>query len=250
MLPVLRLGPFTLPAGPLALLAAFYLALEIGERGARRRGLPKELMSNVAMLAFGAGILAARLGYVAKNLAAYQLDWSQVFALDLGTLHSQTGAITALIAAYAYLQRKNVNLRAFLDALAPALTLAFAVLSFGNLLTGDGYGAVARDLPWAIFLWGEPRHPVQAYEMVAYLAIFILLWFRAPRLEQGGQFLLAVALLAGARVLLEPFRGDSLAGVAGLRAAQVIALAAMTIAGLMLARQLNVTLPRTKSQED
>ncbi len=240
MLPVLRLGPFVLPVGPFALLITFFLTLEIGDHAGGRRGLQKDLFSNVGTLAVITGIVAARLAYIVKNLPSYQLDWLQIFALNLGTLDVGTGAVVALLAALWYLQRQKVNLRVFADALAPALALGLAFLSFGNLLTGDAYGAVVRGLPWAIYLWGELRHPVQIYELLAYLAIFAFLWFRAPRLFDGARFLMAVALLAGARVLLEPFRGDSLAWAAGLRSAQVIALVVMTGAALVLVRGLNV----------
>ncbi len=247
MLPVLRLGPFTLPVGPLALILAFYLALEIGDREGRRLGLRKDLISNAAVLSLLAGIVAARLAYVAANFSSYQLDWLQLFAVNLGTLDVTAGALLGLLAGYAYLQRRNVKWSALADALAPALALALAVLSLGNLLTGDAYGAVARDptgtfsLPWAVFLWGEPRHPVQVYEMLAYLAIFAFLQFRAPRLRwfEGARFWLAIALLAGPRVLLEPFRGDSVAWVAGLRSMQIVALVVMTAAAAMLARGLS-----------
>ena len=244
MLPVLNLGPFTLPVGPLALILAFYLALEIGDREARRLGWRKDLISNAALLSLFVGIVGARLAYAAANLSSYRLDWLQLFALNLGTLNPTAGVLIGLGAGYAYLQRQRVKRGVLLDALAPALVIFLAVLSFGNLLTGDAYGAVARDLPWAIFLWGQSRHPVQLYEMVAYLTIFAWLWFR-PRFGEGlpefdgARFVLAVALLAGTRVLLEPFRGDSVAWVAGLRAMQVLALVVMTGTMLILVRRLN-----------
>ncbi len=240
MFPVLRLGSVALPVGPFVLLAAFFIALEVGERAGRRRGLPKDLILNVGSLAVVVGILAARLAYVLTHLAGYQLDWSQIFAINLGTLDMGTGVLVGLLVALVYLQRHRVDLDILADALAPAAALALAIISFGNLLTGDAYGAPARDLPWAIVLWGEPRHPVQVYELVTYLAIFAFLWFLGSRPEpvegfDGGQFLLAVAFIAGARVWLEPFRGDSVAWVAGLRSMQVLALLVMTGAGLALA---------------
>ena len=245
MLPVLRLGPFTLPAGPVALILAFYLTLEIGDREGRRLGLRKDLISNAAFLSLVAGVAAARLAYVAENFSSYQLDWSQIIAVNLGTLDVTAGALVGLLAGYIYLQRRNVKWSVLADALAPALALALAVWSLGNLLTGDAYGAAARNLPWAIFLWGEPRHPVQVYEMLAYLAIFTFMQFRAPREPwfEGARFWLAVALLAGARVLLEPFRGDSVAWLAGLRSMQVLALVGMTTAAALLARGLSAAHP-------
>lgn len=51
------------------------------------------------------------------------------------------------------------------------------------------------------------------------------------------------AKYAGARVLLEPFRGDSVAWTFGLRSMQVLALVVMTIAGALLARGLSAAHP-------
>lgn len=235
MLPVIRLGSFTLPIAPLVLLAVFFTFQEVGDRAAKRLKLPEGVVSTALFWTFGVGLVAARLGYVARNLDAYLSDPLQIFGLNLGTLDLTTGVLFGLVAGVAYLQRKKISLRLFADALAPALALAMAVWSFGNLLTGDAYGIPAPNLPWAISLWGEMRHPVQVYELIAYLGIFWLMWTRAPRPFDGAHFLITVALLAGARLLLEPLRGDSVAWVAGLRVAQVIAFVVMTFALVLLA---------------
>ncbi len=230
MLPVLRLGPFTIPVSPLTWLAAFFVLQEIGERAARRLKLPDDVFSGALMWTIGVGIVAARLGYVARYLDTFLAEPLQIVALNFGTLDLTTGVLFGLVAGIAYLQRKKVSMRLFADALAPALVIGMAVLSFGNLLTGDAFGVPAPNLPWAIFLWGELRHPVQVYELFAYLTIFWFVWTRAPRPFDGAHFLITVALLAGARVVLEPLRGDSVAWVIGLREAQVIALVVMSIA--------------------
>lgn len=235
MLPVLHLGPFTLPVAPLTWLAAFFVLQEIGERAARRLKLPNDVFSTALLWTIGAGIVAARLGYVARYRDTYIAEPLQMIALNLGTLDVMTGVLFGVIAGIAYLQRKKVSLPLFADALAPALAMGFAVTSFGNLLSGDAYGAPAPNLPWAISLWGEPRHPVQVYEFLAYLLIFWFIWARAPRPFDGAHFLVAIALLAGVRLLLEPLRGDSVGWIMGLRVGQVAALASMSAALLLLA---------------
>lgn len=232
MLPVIRLGPVTLPTAPMVLIAVFFTLQELGDHAARRLKLPEGVVSTALFWTFGVGLGAARLGYVARNLDAYISDPLQILGLNFGTLDLTAGVLFGLVAGVAYLQRKKINMRLFADAMAPALALALAVYSFGNLLTGDAYGTLARDLPWAIELWGEQRHPVQVYEMLAYLAIFALLWFQTRQwnLFDGAPFLVVITLLAAARLMLEPLRGDSVAWVAGLRGAQVVAFVLMTVA--------------------
>ncbi|MDL1894674.1 prolipoprotein diacylglyceryl transferase [Anaerolineae bacterium CFX7] len=253
MLPVLRLGPFTVPVAPLAWLVAFFVLQEIGERAAKRLKLTDDVFSGALTLTIGVGIVAARLGYVARYLDAFLAEPLQLVALNFGTLDLTTGALFGLIAGIAYLQRKKVSVRLFGDALAPALALGMAVLSFGNLLTGDAFGVPASNLPWTIFLWGEMRHPVQVYELIAYLLIFWFVWTCAPlacrhaygvssdivrddmRPFEGAHFLITLALIAGIRVLLEPLRGDSVPWVMGLRGAQVVAFVVMSMALLLFA---------------
>lgn len=235
MLPVVRLGPFTVPVAPLSLIAAFFVLQEIGERAAKRLKLPGDVFSGALMWTVIVGIIAARLGYTTRYLDAYIVDPLQIVALNFGTLDSTTGILFGFIAGIVYLQRKNISLRVYVDALAPALALAYAVISLGNLLTGDAYGVPAPNLPWAIFLWGEMRHPTQVYESALYLGIFALVWVRAPRPFDGAHFLITIALLAGVRVLLEPLRGDSVAWVGGLRVGQVLSLGVMSGALVLFA---------------
>ncbi|MCC7165573.1 MAG: prolipoprotein diacylglyceryl transferase [Anaerolineae bacterium] len=235
MLPVLRLGPFTIPVAPLTWLAAFFVLQEVGDRAAKRLKLPDGVFSGALLWTLGIGAVAARLGYAARYLEAYLADPLQIITLNFGTLDLVTGAILGAAAGIAYLQRKKVSLPLFADALAPALAIALVVTSFGNLLTGDAFGVPAPNLPWAIFLWGEMRHPVQVYELVIYLAIFWFVWTRAPRPFEGAHFLITIALLAGARVLLEPLRGDSVAWLMGVRMAQGTALVVMTVALVLFA---------------
>lgn len=251
LIPILRLGPFTIPVAPLTWLAAFFVLQEIGERAAKRLKLPADVFSGALTWMIGVGIVAARLGYVARYLDAFIAEPLQIIALNFGTLDLTIGALFGFIATVTYLQRKKVSVRLIADALAPALALGMAVLSFGNLLKGDAFGVPAPNLPWAIFLWGELRHPVQVYELVAYLVIFWLVWTRAPRPYNGAHFLITIALIAGIRVLLEPLRGESVAWVMGLRGAQVVALVVMSMALLLCAvsiqRAARTDKPRTES---
>jgi prolipoprotein diacylglyceryltransferase len=50
-----------------------------------------------------------------------------------------------------------------------------------------------------------------------------MLWFRKSDLPAGILFLNFIALTAGARLLLEAFRGDSTLVFGGLRLAQILA---------------------------
>ncbi len=240
MMPVLHLGPLTIPAAPLTLLLALLAFLEFGDRAAKRLQLSEGVVSSALMWALGVGLVSARLGYVLRYWDAYAGDPLQIFALNLGTLDTTLAVIGGGIAALVYLQRKQIDLRTFGDAIAPALALAMAIVSLGNLLSGDAYGIAAPGLPWAIVLWGEPRHPVQIYEMFAYALLFVWLWTRAPRPFAGATCLIAVAVIAAVRLVLEPLRGDSALWLQGIRIAQMLALGVLVAASALYVRGLRI----------
>jgi phosphatidylglycerol:prolipoprotein diacylglycerol transferase len=60
------------------------------------------------------------------------------------------------------------------DLIAPFLPLGQAIGRLGNFLAGDAYG-LPTSLPWAVYQAGAPRHPVQLYELIFDLGLFIFL---------------------------------------------------------------------------
>ena len=85
-------------------------------------------------------------------------------------------------------------------------------------------------MPWGIELWNATRHPTQIYELIASLLVCGLIWFRKMDSLPGSDFLLFAALMAGTRLFLEAFRGDSTLVLGGIRLAQVIAWLVLAIA--------------------
>jgi prolipoprotein diacylglyceryltransferase len=106
------------------------------------------------------------------------------------------------------------------------LTPLFATLAIGlslsHLAAGTAFGK-PTNLPWGINLWNTSRHPTQIYELIASLIIFGLVWFHQKDYPSGSTFLLFIAFIAGTRLFLEAFRGDSTLIFGGIRLAQVIA---------------------------
>ncbi len=224
MYPVIQIGPATIQSSLLALIAALWLGATLAERECARRGLSGDDAWNLIILAAVATIIAARLIYVAQNLTAYADDWRQVFSPTPGTLALRYGAVFGLVAAYAYLQRRRIPPARFADALAPGALIALAIFALGQFLSGDAYGAPS-DLPWAIPLYGEPRHPAQLYDAFAALLGFAIVWRAARRQSADGSIaLFTIAWYSAARVLIDAFRGDGAVLPGGYRTSQIIAL--------------------------
>ncbi len=134
MFPVIHLGPLTIQARGLILLAAFWLAAEAAERGAKRLGLRGDVVYSLAFIAAAAGLIGARLGYVLEHWSAYQSDLGAIVALNFNTLSPLAGIVTGVIAAYWYARRKGVANRKLLDALTPG----FIVFAGGLALADAG----------------------------------------------------------------------------------------------------------------
>ncbi|HEX9438316.1 MAG TPA: prolipoprotein diacylglyceryl transferase family protein [Roseiflexaceae bacterium] len=224
MFPILQLGPLALYVPALALLAGVWVGAWLVEKEAIRLGLHGETISTLVFIGLVAGLIGARLWYVAHNLGAYAADPIALFSLSPATLTPAAGLLIGIAAAGLYGLRRMLPPRTTLDALAPGLATMLVAIGCAHLASGDGFGEPAQ-LPWSIFLWDADRHPSQVYEIVGALIVLGAWWrLRGRRPFDGFGFLLVVALSAAARLFLEAFRGDSALIAGGLRAAQVGAL--------------------------
>ncbi len=238
MYPVIRVGPAALQSSVLALIVALWLAATLAERAWKRRsGEAKndgEAAWNVMALVVAVTLIAGRLVYVGQNPSIYAADPLQIFSPTPGTLSLGVGAAIGVLAALAYIQRRRIPLLPLLDAFAPGVLAAIASVALGQFLSGDAYGA-PTDVPWAVFSWGEWRHPVQLYDALAALGGLLLVRrMRTPRV--GEVALAAIAWYSAARVLIDAFRGDATVIAGGYRSTQVIALAVLLVALWLMSR--------------
>lgn len=111
---------------------------------ARERGLRREPIVDLIVIVAVAGIVGARLFYLAEHGDLLRPgEW-------LGTLgFSIYGAvILGPAAAAAYMRWRGLGMR-YLDALAAGFPLGLLVGRVGDLINGEHYGP-ASDLPWAV----------------------------------------------------------------------------------------------------
>ena len=228
MLPVLQIGSLAIPVPGLALLAGVWVALWLVEKEAKRLEVNPDAVYTLAFIGLVAGLIGARLAYVARYWSIYAGDLLGIFSLNTAGLSPAEGALIGATAAFIYGARKQLPLRVTLDALAPGVAMMAVAVAVAHLASGDAFGAATPaafgGVPWGVYLWGEYRHPSQIYELIAALGVLGIGWqVRAQGLPAGAgfNFLLIVALSAVARIFLEAFRGDSLVIAGGWRAAQV-----------------------------
>ncbi len=236
MFPYLRLGPVSMQTPGLALLAGVWIGLLLAERRAARLKMDASQVYNLVFSGLLVGIIAARLGYAARYLDAYLASPLSLVSLDTHSLDPLIGLAGGLLAFFIDLYRRKLPFRRTLDVLAPGLAAFLVSLGLAHLLSGDAFGSATR-LPWAVYLWGEYRHPTQVYEILLALAVFFLVW-KHPLEGQGEglDFALFLALSAGVQVFIMAFRGDSTFLPGGFRAGPVIGLAVLALALWLLDR--------------
>ena len=155
-------------------------------------------------------VVGARLGHCLFYDPAYYLSNPlKILAINEGGLASHGGGIGAILATLYYAKKNSINFLYLLDRLAiPTALFAFFV-RMGNLMNSEILG-LQTDVPWAVvFLRVDviPRHPVQLYEALAYLSIFIVLAllyvFKSEKIKSGFLFGLFLMLVFSARIAVE-----------------------------------------------
>jgi phosphatidylglycerol---prolipoprotein diacylglyceryl transferase len=227
----LQFGAFVISTyGVLAIIAAL-CGIALWASIARRSGLDAAKIQTAGLLAVVCIVVGARLAVVATNWRGF-LE-APLLILTAGTLGLNTGwgsaaifgAALAVIATILYLLRSRVPLVRALDAAAPAVMLAAAILDIGNFAAGSHYGA-ATAVPWGVTYasrfaarttgvpLGIPLHPVQLYAAIGHfvLATVLVLMLRhgVQNKESRPAEVLGTALFADGvlRFVLAPVSGD------------------------------------------
>jgi phosphatidylglycerol:prolipoprotein diacylglycerol transferase len=253
MLPTLQVGPFAIPVSPMIILIGLWVGLSLAERNASRYSVNANDLYNLVFIALVAGVIGARLAYIARYPAIFAASPISALSTNPGLLDPWGGIAVGLIAALIYGQRKQIAFWPLLDAITPGLALLWVALGFSHLASGSAFG-MPTELPWGIELWGAKRQPTQIYEIIAALVILIVVWPGSRIIigkSSGSAFLIFSALTAGARLFLEAFRGDSVILIDGLRAAQIIAwvILALSLWGLIKINEKGYRSPDNKQEQ-
>jgi len=195
------LGPLTIHAYALCIIAGIVAAVLITDARLRRRGVQRWAVLDLALWAVPLGIVAARFYHVFTHVGDYfhpGANLWNVFAIWDGGNAIYGSLIGGAVGAYIGCRRIGLRFWAFADALAPALLVAQAIGRLGNWFNQELFG-LPTTLPWgleispsaAMFPDGMPPgtlfHPLFLYEIVWNLcgAGLILLLERRIPLDWG-----------------------------------------------------------------
>ncbi|MEK7673125.1 MAG: prolipoprotein diacylglyceryl transferase [Patescibacteria group bacterium] len=137
-------------------------------------------LDSLAVYLFFGLVIGARLGHIFFYEADYYLSNPvEILKIWNGGLASHGALIGLFIAYFIWLKVHKIKFTKYADLLVIAMPLTGAFVRLGNYFnseivgkpTGNDFGVVFRRL-------GEdfPRHPVQLYESIMGLVVFVVLW--------------------------------------------------------------------------
>jgi phosphatidylglycerol:prolipoprotein diacylglycerol transferase len=223
----------------LGVIAGVSIAVYFGLKA----GINEDHAYNIALTVVVGGIIGARVLYVMENWSRFDNDLGEVFALNAGGISIYGALIGGTLFAWIYcLLAKVPNIPVVADVGALGGIVGMAIGRIGDIINGEHY-AKATDLPWAVRytdaqspgFYGNPlgqgvaTHPVVAYELLADIAIFAVLYLIYRRVNRPGVTFFSWAILyAAVRLPLSFLRLDDTV-LWGLRMAQVVAIIVLAI---------------------
>jgi len=239
MFPTINLGPLSIPAPELILLMGFWLGSTFSERHAKRFDVDPLILEKVLWITLLAGIIGARLSYVARSYFAFEGNLLAIISLNPNLLDPAGGLLISAAVGFLYLSRQQISVKAFLDSLSPFIAVMAIALSLSNFASGVGFGT-ATVLPWGIELWGIIRHPVQVYYIISgILTLFFLIsFYQSKNYQPGTIFTAFLSMTSGYRLFFSGFQETRLVTINGIRLSQVVAWAILLISLYLLRNQI------------
>ncbi|MGZ4249101.1 MAG: prolipoprotein diacylglyceryl transferase [Solirubrobacteraceae bacterium] len=223
-----HVGPLLVHAYGLAYIAGLLAAIAISTRRWEARGGSRELVHEVALWGFPAGLIGGRLYFLATSWNEVPHHWWGPFAIWHGGLGIWGGIAAGTLGGLWVLRRRGADIPAFMDAAAPGLLVAQAIGRIGNYFNQELFGG-PTNLPWGLQIDPAHRparyehyatfHPTFLYELIWNLALAgALVWLgRRRQVRAPGLFALYVAGYSGFRIFEELLRVDPAHHILGLR---------------------------------
>ncbi len=244
----IEIGPLEIHFYGIMIGLGVIAAIVVTTRRYGRMGGDTSKLEGQLVWAVVAGVIGARIGYVAPRFAEItERGFWRVLAIWEGGLVLYGGLTAGVLVGMWLVHRSQGDMLMIVDAAAVGIPLAQAIGRWGNYFNQELFGTPSS-LPWAVeidpgfrppeYAEAATFHPTFLYESLWNLAVVIplLLWVeRRFRLRRGNLFLVYVILYGLARIALEFIRTDDATIVFGLRANQAVAVVLVVSAAVVLA---------------
>jgi len=209
-------------------------------------GIDGDKLMDIVMVGYIAGIIGARIYYVAYKWSDYKDNLLEIFNFRNGGIAIYGGIIGAILIGTFYTKYKKQPLYATYDIVGLGFLIGQCLGRWGNFFNQEAFGSNTT-LPWGMYSAeteryltsqkgllsmyniavdpASPVHPCFLYESLWCLIGFVLLHFYIKhRKFDGEMFLMYISWYGAGRFVIEGLRTDSL--MAGnFRISQLVALA-------------------------
>src|SRR5438132_4590530 len=213
-----------------------YAGIQVALRDAARRGINKDQLMNLALLAAVLGIAGGRLYYVVQNNPGFYWHHpAEIIAVWQGGMAffgaMFGGALAVAIAAW----RWRMPFWSLLDVGALGMTIGQAIGRMGNIINGDIVGY--RTNGWG-FEYTNPNtfgpinvpvHPASLYALLISPALFLLLCNLRTRIHPEGMLAMIYIVLYSISQFFIFFLRDNIIILGGLKQAQVTSLVVIAL---------------------
>jgi prolipoprotein diacylglyceryl transferase len=234
---IVTVGGFLLTWHGLFTAIGILAGVQLSLRMAKVTGFGVDEAYNAALVGVPAGIVGARLLFVAEHWDFYGRAPAEILAINEGGISIWGAVLGGVLGGWLFALWRGYAIGRGLDTAAFGLILGMAIGRLGDLVNGE-HLARATDLPWAVVytdpdspafahsLTVGPHHPATTYELLGDLAILGVLFWTLLGVFRGRSGLTFFVFLVGYAVMrffLTYLRVDS-DEVAGLRTPQLVSL--------------------------
>jgi phosphatidylglycerol:prolipoprotein diacylglycerol transferase len=177
---LLNIGPFGIRYYGLVYGIGFligYLVLRRFIRSKHIKLTEEQLDTYFVWLVIGSVLISRIFEVFIYNLPYYMTHFSESYKIWNGGLSFQGGIVGAAIITWIFAKKYKIHFYDIADVLIIPTTLVLAVGKLANYTNSELYGKITG-VPWCVVFQKVDtycRHPVQIYEFILYLAIFITL---------------------------------------------------------------------------
>lgn len=251
---ILTIGPFTIHGYGLMISIGVLCAVFVAAYRAEKKGLDKELVQSLSIVALISGFIGAKLLFIIVELEAVMRTPALIVSGAGFVLYG--GIIGGILAAVIYCRAKKVSFLEYFDLLAPSISLAQGFGRVGCFLAGCCYGcetdsfigitfknsAIAPNLVKLV--------PTQLISSVSNFAIgAILLIYARNKRKPGKVALLYLVLYSVFRFNIEFVRNDYRGSIGFMSTSQFISVIVFALAVTLFILDSVKTKKKAKANE-
>lgn len=243
---LLEIGPLTITWYAFLIVSGALIAFELSAHNLKKMGYSRAMAEDLFYGALPAGIIGARLWYVAFEWQNYASNPISILFIWEGGLGLYGGVFAGMLFGLWFTHKHKLSFLRWADAIVPNIMVAQAVGRWGNFVNQEAYGRVVADtfynnLPAFIrsqmLIDGSYREPTFLYESTLNIVGFFLIsvLYRKYGTRKRGDLMYAYLAWYGVvRFFVEGLRSDSLYFM-GFRISQVtsIVLIAIGVLGIL-----------------